>query len=127
MKLKCTETGRTTEIKKNEFGLPEYQEAANRLIGREMPGYFAADISHFNLENRPGQCRFDVEAVRVVGGMTEHSGEVFNFEILKNPAAVALGSIRSNKKAAASRENGKRGGRPPIAQIEITDDTKGGQ
>lgn len=30
----------------------------------------------------------------------------------KNPAAVALGSIKSEKKAKASRENGKKGGWP---------------
>ncbi len=30
----------------------------------------------------------------------------------KNPAAVALGSIKSKKKSASSRENGKKGGRP---------------
>jgi len=30
----------------------------------------------------------------------------------KNPAAVALGSIKSKKKAKASRRNGKLGGRP---------------
>ena len=30
----------------------------------------------------------------------------------KNPAAVALGSIKSKKKAKASRLNGKKGGRP---------------
>lgn len=32
----------------------------------------------------------------------------------KNPAAVALGSIKSEKKAKASRENGKKGGRPVV-------------
>ena len=31
---------------------------------------------------------------------------------LKNPAAVALGKIKSKKKAAAARRNGKKGGRP---------------
>jgi len=30
----------------------------------------------------------------------------------KHPAAVALGSIKSAKKAKASRRNGKLGGRP---------------
>ena len=30
----------------------------------------------------------------------------------KNPAAVALGSIKSVKKAEAARRNGKLGGRP---------------
>lgn len=30
----------------------------------------------------------------------------------KNPAAVALGSLTSKKKAMAARENGKNGGRP---------------
>lgn len=32
--------------------------------------------------------------------------------MVKNPSAVALGSVKSDKKAKASRENGKRGGRP---------------
>lgn len=30
----------------------------------------------------------------------------------KNPAAVALGKMKSEKKAQAARENGKLGGRP---------------
>lgn len=33
--------------------------------------------------------------------------------IKKNKFAVALGSIKTEKKAMASRENGKLGGRPP--------------
>lgn len=32
--------------------------------------------------------------------------------MIKNPAAVALGSIKSKKKAKSSKENGKKGGRP---------------
>ena len=34
----------------------------------------------------------------------------------KNPAAVALGKIRTKKKAASSRKNGKKGGRPKISK-----------
>jgi hypothetical protein len=34
----------------------------------------------------------------------------------KHPAAVALGSIKTEKKAASSRLNGKKGGRPNKVQ-----------
>jgi hypothetical protein len=37
---------------------------------------------------------------------------------MKNPAAVALGSIKSEKKAKSSKENGKKGGRPKKIKIE---------
>lgn len=37
---------------------------------------------------------------------------------LKNPAAQALGRIKTEKKAAAARENGKRGGRPKKNTIQ---------
>jgi len=35
----------------------------------------------------------------------------------KNPAAVSLGSIRTEKKARAARENGRKGGRPKVHKI----------
>lgn len=37
----------------------------------------------------------------------------------KNPAAVALGSIKSTRKAEAARENGKRGGRMSYAEKQF--------
>ena len=40
----------------------------------------------------------------------------------KNPAAVALGSIKSKKKARASRLNGKKGGRPKKTPTPINED-----
>lgn len=39
-------------------------------------------------------------------------------ERIKNPAAVALGSMKSKKKAAASRRNGKLGGRPKLTDLQ---------
>lgn len=39
----------------------------------------------------------------------------------KNPAAVAMGSIRSEKKAMAARENGRLGGRPRKVMSEDVD------
>lgn len=39
----------------------------------------------------------------------------------KNPAAVALGSIKSAKKAKAVRENGRLGGRPKKTDCESKD------
>ncbi len=39
-------------------------------------------------------------------------GTVERFLKEKNPAAVALGKIKSSAKAKASRQNGKLGGRP---------------
>jgi hypothetical protein len=38
----------------------------------------------------------------------------------KNPAAVALGSIKSKKKALAARRNGAKGGRPVVLHARRT-------
>lgn len=42
----------------------------------------------------------------------EFKGEIKSMSKKKNPAAVALGRIKSDLKAAWARENGKKGGRP---------------
>jgi hypothetical protein len=43
----------------------------------------------------------------------------------KNPAAVALGSIKTEKKAKSSRLNGKKGGRPKKIIVSAIDIVKG--
>lgn len=44
--------------------------------------------------------------------------------ILRTRAAASLGSVRSPAKAAASRENGKRGGRPRATPGAVNTETK---
>ena len=78
MKLINTKTGQYSKIKKNEFGWRNYKSAADRLVARAMPGHFAASIAHYNLENRPErteiETEIEVEIIRGVGNMTEHTG-----------------------------------------------------
>lgn len=52
---------------------------------------------------------------------TENCDGCDDHYVEKNPAAVTLGSIKSEKKAAASRENGKKGGRPKKDLQTLTD------
>lgn len=40
---------------------------------------------------------------------------------MKNPAAVALGSIKSKRKAKSSRKNGLKGGRPKLVASQKID------
>ena len=59
--------------------------------------------------------RGDIEVINLSTGerWQRVSGEGESvLESTKNPAAVALGKIKTPKKAAASRKNGKLGGRP---------------
>jgi len=78
MRLINTKTGQYTKIKNNEFGWPDYESAVNRLAARVMRGHFAASIAHYNLENRPErteiETEIEVEIIRGVGNMTEHTG-----------------------------------------------------
>ena len=83
MKLINTKTGQYSKIKKNEFGCRDYQSAADRLAARAMPGHFAASIAHYNLENRPKRTEIEVEIVRAVGNMTEHTGQKMFLKISK--------------------------------------------
>lgn len=80
-----------------------------------------------DLQTDPAQLnRFSAFQVSILANMIRYAGyKTFVSELTalggslrpnpnyqKNPAAVALGSIRSNRKAAASRANGALGGRP---------------
>ena len=83
MKMVNEKTGKYTMIKNDEFGWPQYQEAANRLVNRIMPGYFADNISHYNLDNRPETTEIEIEPVCSVGSMTEHTGKSLWFKIVR--------------------------------------------
>jgi hypothetical protein len=109
MKLKRTDTGRMTTIKNNEFGWLEYYEAANRLVDRDNPGHFAHRAVGW--DNLPKT--FTAEICRAAGDLTEHVDRV-EFQITNevSAAAAAMGRVKSKRKTASSRENGKKGGRP---------------
>ena len=51
------------------------------------------------------------EDTNLVHTLSSHANKEL-LESMKNPAAVSLGKIKSDKKAEAARENGKKGGRP---------------
>ncbi len=51
-------------------------------------------------------------------GYIEYSADEITAVIEINEAAAALGSIRTAKKSASSRENGKKGGRPRKDELE---------
>lgn len=82
VKLKCVDTGSVTAIKPDELGYSDYQGAADRLIGRAMPHHSADSLAHIDFDNSD-VTEFCAEAVRPVGGMTEHSGKSYRFEIIK--------------------------------------------
>lgn len=117
--------GFRTKVNKNEFGGLEWQEAFDRLIGRIYPGYGCEQISWASLGLWEGgnelykRDLLTVHPARPVGGMTESLRDVVDVEIVivsssTASAAAALGKARAGKPAAvaASRENGKKGGRP---------------
>lgn len=81
--------------------------------------YFAADASgHKNLIVRQrghvsaASARRIAERHAATRGAVVKSVDFVGREILKNPAAVALGRLSSEVKADASRRNGRKGGRP---------------
>jgi hypothetical protein len=80
MKLINTGNGQFTRIKKNDYGLPLYQDAADRLVNRAMPGHHASSLAHLNLDNRTVD-EIVVEALRPCGDMTYRTGKRLYFAI----------------------------------------------
>ncbi|MFI5304311.1 MAG: hypothetical protein ACHQYP_05880 [Nitrospiria bacterium] len=72
MRLLNTETGQWTRVKKNQFGFLDFSGAADRLVGRYMPGYFAVRASA-GWDDLPDE--FEAEICRGLGDLTEHTGE----------------------------------------------------
>ena len=81
MKMFNVKTGQRTKIAINEFGFPEYQEAADRLMSRQYKGYFASSLSFYNLENRH-ETNIELHPCRSVGNLTETSSETLCFQIV---------------------------------------------
>jgi hypothetical protein len=77
MKLHCIDTGKWTLIKNNEFGEPDISAAADRLVARENPGYFASRAVGW--DNLPD--KFNASLCRSIGDLTEHTGERYEFRI----------------------------------------------
>lgn len=89
---------------------PAGVEVVGRIVGRcdTVPEAIALlKIKKSNLEG--DSPRYDYNALRLV---VEGEDDAQAAAIAKYEAAAALGSIRTPAKAASSRENGKRGGRP---------------
>lgn len=82
MKL-INDSGGWTKITINEFGWPEYQEAADRLVSREYPGYFASDLNYYNLECRDVK-ELELHPCRGVGGLTERLDKTVHVRIINS-------------------------------------------
>ena len=74
MKFRNEETNQWTKVKNNEFGYPEYQEAADRLVSRIEPGYFAGPIRYYDIDRRTSLMNIKLEICRSLDDLIEHTG-----------------------------------------------------
>ena len=81
MKMINVKTGQRAKITINEFGFPEYQEAADRLMSRQYKWHFASSLSFYDLENRP-KTNIELHPCRSVGDLTEVSSKTVLFQIV---------------------------------------------
>jgi hypothetical protein len=72
--LKLIETGRTTKI--SDTDSQTIQAAADKLVRRDEPGHYA------QFSGSPEPDNLFAEICRAVSGMTEHTGDKINFEII---------------------------------------------
>lgn len=87
----------------------------------EVLGISASELKGYTVEQIKSMIEGVQEGVQgehlTTEAIAEATEEIYEEANHKNPAAVALGSIKTARKSAAARENGKKGGRPVGAYI----------
>ena len=93
------------------FGKTEIFEGAGLPEMRRRSGMSGSDFSRFNAADE-SSIKNAADYVGATKSETRDILEHYGFCVDISSAAAALGSIRTDKKAASSRINGKLGGRP---------------
>jgi hypothetical protein len=93
-------------------------EGVDRVAGCSGACCYCEERCSFSRTNHKGFCACSIHR-QSKRNPAIYEGSITEDYYAKNPAAVALGSIKTPKKAAASRRNGRLGGAKPKKVKEI--------